>query len=171
MNNDPSDATKPVAWGHPAILLATCFWIGRLRPAPGTWGSAAALPFIAALSLAEVPFFIEVQLWLTLCCIGVPICTIASKQLGGQKDPSSIILDEFAAMPLVLLVVPAQQRTWLIMLLAFLLFRLFDIMKPPPCQQLEKLPNGAGIMADDLAAAGLAAGTLFVITTLMHAYY
>ena len=111
MNNEPSDATKPVAWGHPAILLATCFWIGRLRPAPGTWGSAAALPFIAALSLAEVPFFIEVQLWLTLCCIGVPICTIASKQLGGQKDPSSIILDEFAAMPLVLLVVPAQQRT------------------------------------------------------------
>ncbi|MEC7709699.1 MAG: phosphatidylglycerophosphatase A, partial [Planctomycetota bacterium] len=87
MNNEPSDATKPVAWGHPAILLATCFWIGRLRPAPGTWGSAAALPFIAALSLAEVPFFIEVQLWLTLCCIGVPICTIASKQLGGQKDP------------------------------------------------------------------------------------
>ena len=134
-------------------------WIGLVFIA------IAALPFIAALSLAEVPFFIEVQLWLTLCCIGVPICTIASKQLGGQKDPSSIILDEFAAMPLVLLVVPAQQRTWLIMLLAFLLFRLFDIMKPPPCQQLENLPNGAGIMADDLAAAGLVAGTLFVITT------
>ena len=134
-------------------------------------GSAVALPFIAALSLAEVPFFIEVQLWLTLCCIGVPICTIASRQLGGQKDPSSIILDEFAAMPLVLLVVPSQQRTWLVMLIAFLLFRLFDITKPPPCRQLENFPDGLGIMADDWAAAGLAACTLFVIITLMHAYY
>lgn len=170
MNNEPSDVTKPAAWGHPAVLLATVFWIGRARPAPGTWGSAAALPIITALSFAQFPLFIECVFWLAVCCIGIPICTIASRQLGGQKDPSSIILDEFAAMPLVLLVVPSQQRTWLVMLLAFLLFRLFDITKPPPCRQLENLPDGLGIMADDWAAAGLAACTLFAITTLMHSY-
>ena len=170
MNNEPSDVTKPVTWGHPAVMLATCFWIGRVRPAPGTWGSAAALPVIAALSFAQLPFFTECAFWLTVCCIGIPVCTIASRQLGGQKDPSSIILDEFAAMPLVLLIVPSQQRTWVIMLLGFLLFRLFDITKPPPCRQLENLPEGLGIMADYWAAAGLAACTLFVITTLMHSY-
>jgi phosphatidylglycerophosphatase A len=56
------------------------------------------------------------------------------------------------------------------MLFAFLLFRLFDITKPPPCRQLENLPAGLGIMADDWAAAGLAACTLFVIRALMHSY-
>ena len=170
MNTEPFDATKSTAWGHPTVVLATCFWIGRLRPAPGTWGSAAALPIIAALSFAQIPLFLELLLWVTVCCIAVPVCTIASQQLGGNKDPSSIVLDEFAAMPFVLLVVPPQERTWLIMLLAFLLFRLFDITKPPPCRQFENLPAGLGIMADDWAAAGLAACTLFAIRALMHSY-
>ncbi len=170
MNTEPSDGTKPAAWGHPAVVLATCFWIGRVRPAPGTWGSAAALPIIAALSFAQIPFFLELQLWVTVCCIAIPVCTIATQQLGGKKDPSSIVLDEFSAMPFVLFVVPPQERTWLIMLLAFLLFRLFDVTKPPPCRQLENLPAGLGIMADDWAAAGFAACTLFVIKALLHSY-
>lgn len=170
MNTEPSAATKSAAWGHPTVVLATCFWIGRLRPAPGTWGSAAALPIIAALSFAQIPFFLELLLWVTVCCLAVPVCTIASQRLGGNKDPSSIVLDEFAAMPFVLFVIPPQERIWLTMLLAFLLFRLFDITKPPPCRQFENLPAGLGIMADDWAAAGLAACTLLAIRALMHSY-
>ena len=163
VNHEPPNTGKPPAWSHPAVVLATCFWIGRIRPAPGTWGSAAAIPIIMALTYAKVPFFVELSLWLTVCCIGIPLCTIASSQLGGQKDPSSIVIDEFSAMPLVLLAVHPEQRTWLVVLIAFLLFRLFDITKPPPCRQLENLPHGLGVMADDWAAAGFSACVLFVI--------
>ena len=164
VNHELPDTRKPPAWSHPAVLLATCFWIGRIRPAPGTWGSAAAIPVIVALSYARLPLVLEVSLWVTLCCIGIPLCTIATRQLGGQKDPSSIVIDEFLAMPLVLLVVSPEQRTWPVILIAFLLFRLFDITKPPPCRQLENLPQGLGVMADDWAAAGLSACALFVIS-------
>ena len=114
--------------------------------------------------ICRLPLVLEVSLWVTLCCIGIPLCTIATRQLGGQKDPSSIVIDEFLAMPLVLLVVSPEQRTWPVILIAFLLFRLFDITKPPPCRQLENLPQGLGVMADDWAAAGLSACALFVIS-------
>ena len=109
----------------------------------------------------------EVILWLLLNIVGVPICTVAARQLGGLKDPASIVLDEATAMPLVLLVVPAAGRSWIVIFLAFGLFRLFDITKPPPCRQIERLPAGLGIMADDWAAAGLAAATLAVATRLI----
>ena len=167
VNNNLPTTGKPPAWSHPAVLLATCFWVGRLRPAPGTWGSAAAIPIIVALTYVRVPLFVEVLLWLAVCCIGIPICTIASCQLGGQKDPSSIVIDEFAAMPLVLLAVSSEQRTWFVILIAFLLFRFFDITKPPPCRQLENLPDGLGVMADDWAAAGFAACALFIIVLFL----
>ena len=120
MNHKLPDTRKPPAWSHPAVLLATCFWIGRIRPAPGTWGSAAAIPVIVALSYARLPLVLEVSLLVTVCCIGIPLCTIATRQLGGQKDPSSIVIDEFLAMPLVLLVVSPEQRTWPVILIAFL---------------------------------------------------
>lgn len=123
-------------------------------------GLAAA----AAVSWAEFPLTTELALWLLLNGLGVPVCTVAARQLGGLKDPASIVLDEATAMPLVLLVVPVADRTWLLGLFAFGLFRLFDITKPPPCRQVERLPAGLGIMADDWAAAGLAAATLAVAT-------
>ena len=104
-----------------------------------------------------------------MCCVGVPVRTIASRRLGGQKDPSSIILDEFAAMPLVFLVVPSQERTWLIMLLGFH-FRLFDITNHLLADSLKIFLKVLASSGDDWAAAGLAACTLFAITTLTHSY-
>lgn len=159
-----SSPAAPANWWHPAVLAATCGGIGRLRPAPGTWGAAVGLAAAAVVSWAELPLAAELPLWLLLNGMGVPICTAAARQLGGAKDPGSIVLDEATAMPLVLLVVPVADRTWMIGLLAFGLFRLFDITKPPPCRQIERLPAGLGIMADDWAAAGLAAATLAVAT-------
>jgi phosphatidylglycerophosphatase A len=151
-------------WCHPAVLLATCGGIGRIRPAPGTWGAAVGL-FAAVLTTwlttsAKLPWPAEIGVWLVINLASVPVCTLAARHLGGLKDPSAVVLDEAAAMPLVLLVVPASGRTWLVFVLAFGLFRLFDITKPPPCRQLERLPEGLGIMADDWTAAGMAAGVL-----------
>lgn len=116
------------------------------------------------MTLIGLPWPIECSIWLAINLVSVPVCTLAARQLGGLKDPSAVVLDEAAAMPLVLLAVPTMARTWLVFLLAFALFRLFDITKPPPCRQLERLPEGLGIMADDWTAAGMAAAVLVGIT-------
>lgn len=110
---------------------------------------------------------LELACWLLVNLLAVPLCTLAARQLGGLKDPSAVVLDEAAAMPLVLLVVAPEARTWLTLLAAFGLFRLFDITKLPPCRQLERLPDGLGVMADDWAAAAYAAAVLAVVSPLL----
>jgi phosphatidylglycerophosphatase A len=82
---------------------------------------------------------------------GVPIATASGRALGGKKDNQAIIWDEIVTVPVVFLLVPVTG--WLMALVGFGLHRLFDITKPPPARQLEQLPDGAGVMADDLAAA------------------
>jgi phosphatidylglycerophosphatase A len=86
-----------------------------------------------------------------LNAIGVPLATWAGEALGGEKDNQAIIWDEIASMPIVFLFVPLSH--WWIGLIGFGLHRLFDITKPPPAWQLERLPDGLGVMADDWAAA------------------
>lgn len=161
---ESAPATPPAAaWRHPAVVVATCGWVGRLRPAPGTWGSAAGLVAATCLTASGLPWPVEAGLWLLVNLAGIPLCSLAAKQLGGLKDPGAVVFDEAAAMPLVLLAVPPEARTPLVLLTAFGLFRLFDISKPPPCRQLERLPGGLGIMADDWAAASYAAAGLLVL--------
>jgi len=155
------------SWRQPAVILATCGWIGRLRPAPGTWGSAVGLAAAVAVSACGLGRPLEAGLWLLVNLAGVPLCTRAARGLGGLKDPAAVVLDEAAAMPLVLLVVPPEARTWLVLLVAFGLFRLFDITKLPPCRQLEQLPEGLGVMADDWAAAAYAAVVLAAMLPLL----
>ena len=85
--------------------------------------------------------------------IGIPLCTAAGRALGGKKDNQAIIWDEIVTMPIVFLLVPLTN--WKIALAGFLLHRLFDITKPPPAGQLEQLPDGLGVMADDLDGGDL----------------
>jgi phosphatidylglycerophosphatase A len=82
--------------------------------------------------------------------IGIPIATAAGRELGGKKDNQAIIWDEIATTPIVFLLVPLAN--WKVAALGFLCHRLFDITKPPPARQLEVLPDGLGVMADDCAA-------------------
>ena len=149
------------------MIAASCCWVGRLRPAPGTWGSAVGLAAAVAVSASGLGRPLELACWLLVNLLAVPLCTLAARQLGGLKDPSTVVLDEAAAMPLVLLVVAPEARTWLTLLAAFGLFRLFDITKLPPCRQLERLPDGLGVMADDWAAAAYAAAVLAVVSPLL----
>lgn len=149
------------------MIAASCCWVGRLRPAPGTWGSAVGLAAAVAVSASGLGRPLELAWWLLVNLLAVPLCTLAARQLGGLKDPSAVVLDEAAAMPLVLLVVAPEARTWLTLLAAFGLFRLFDITKLPPCRQLERLPEGFGVMADDWAAAAYAAAVLAVVSPLL----
>jgi phosphatidylglycerophosphatase A len=85
-----------------------------------------------------------------ICAASIPVCTVAARRLG-KKDPGSIVLDEIASMPIAFYLIPITD--WKIAVVGFVLHRLFDVTKPPPARQLERLPAGLGIMADDCAAA------------------
>ena len=146
------------------VQLATLGPLGRLK-APGTWGSAAGLLWWAlVVRLANAKggpheFVFDALVVLMAICV----CGVAAAFLG-KKDPSEVILDEFAAMPLVYLFNPMGDAMHggtkvglLFILLGFLLFRLFDIVKPPPARGWQRFPGGLGILIDDffLSAARL----------------
>jgi phosphatidylglycerophosphatase A len=170
----PATVRESEPWLAPAVLLATCGGVGRLRPAPGTWGSAFGLAVSAGLVAAAgiigggpaVARAVEAAIVVAICLAGVPVCTRAASRLGRGKDPGAIVYDEMAAMALTLLVVPPAHRTPPVVAAAFLLFRLFDVTKPPPARWCERLPAGLGIMADDWAAAAWAAAALAAIRAL-----
>ena len=129
--------------------MATCLFLGRLPLAPGTWGSLAGLgAFFACRNLAPP---IE---W-TLLVAAILVGTWAAHRYAedrGLRDPGEVVVDEFCGMWLAL---AGAEPSLGVALLAFLLFRFLDIAKPPPIRQLERLPGGPGIMADDLMAGGV----------------
>jgi phosphatidylglycerophosphatase A len=134
-----------------ATCLATGFGLGSIAPAPGTFGSAIwGLPF--AWVVGHLPGLAwQIPVVLAAILFGVPLTTVAGRVLGSKKDNQAIIWDEIATIPIVFLLVPLT--TWKVALLGFILHPLFDITKPPPARQLEHLPDGAGVMADDVMAA------------------
>jgi len=134
-----------------ATVIATFFGIGRLRPGPGTWASAATALLWAALAhglnpALRTPFAYGLAILVTL--IGIPAATQVARS-SGSKDPQFVVVDEVAGQLIALIGVPLA---WKSFLAGFILFRAFDIVKPPPVRQLEKLPEGTGIVLDDVAA-------------------
>jgi len=141
-----------------ADFIATLGGLGDASFAPGTWGS------------------------LLTCAIAYPLCTAGPAYLVGlilvggmavwsasdvayrmkSQDPGRIIIDEAVGMGLVLLA--PLPGGWQGPVAAFFLFRLFDVLKPPPLRALEKLPRGWGIVADDVGAAGYAAAVLYLLS-------
>jgi len=113
--------------------------VGAVWGIPLTWGLQHFSPAIQAASIVVI--FLA----------GIPICTRAARYMGGLKDPGSIVLDEIASLPIVFFLI--DMNNWRIAAAGFVLHRLFDITKPPPARQFERLPDGLGIMADDSAAA------------------
>jgi phosphatidylglycerophosphatase A len=149
------------AW---ASLAATFFGIGRLRPGPGTWGSAAAVLLWEAIA-RWIPVTLRTDvlaaLALLVVAVGIPAATRFARA-SGLKDPQSVVIDEVAGQWIALLFAPVAWKT---LLAGFILFRAFDILKPPPVRQLERLPEGTGIVMDDVAA-GLYA--LLVMQLVLH---
>lgn len=93
--------------------------------------------------------------------VGIPAATRVARELG-RKDPGCVVIDEVAGQLITLLAVPVSWKT---LLVGFILFRGFDTTKPPPVRQLERLPEGTGIVVDDIGA-GLYA--LAVMQVLLH---
>jgi len=126
--------------------LATLGFIGYLPFAPGTFGTVVAVIFFALL---KPPLLLHFFLLIVITAVGGVASDRAEKILS-EKDSSHIVIDEFAGYGLSILSLPL---TLPYIIAAFLLFRFFDILKPPPIRWIEKvLPGGAGIMADDLMA-------------------
>ncbi|HSG89050.1 MAG TPA: phosphatidylglycerophosphatase A [Pseudomonadales bacterium] len=138
----------------PVILLATGFGAGLLRPAPGTWGTLVGIPLAWVLSLLTLP--IAAALLASLAILGIGLCGAAGRRLG-VSDHGGIVWDEIVGLCVALLLLPFDAVT---VVLAFLTFRLFDIVKPWPISWADRsLPGGVGVMVDDLIAgvfAGLA---------------
>ena len=158
----PQNPLERVTLRNPIHFLALGFGSGLLHPAPGTWGSLVGVVLGALLLpwLGAKMFFI-----LTALCffLGIWLCERTSHDMG-VHDHGSIVWDEIVAVFLVLLVVPEVSLFWCAV--AFVTFRLFDILKPYPIRYFdEKLTNGFGIMVDDILAAGY---SILVILALAH---
>jgi len=164
-----------VAWLDPSLAVATCGWVGRIPVAPGTFGSLVGLPLSLATGTAATrlagrlghddpvtTILIELALIGSFFLAGIPLCSRAARLLG-SKDPGPVVLDEAVAVPTVLAIVPLAARGPAVLAAAFVLFRVFDILKPPPVHQAEHLPAGLGIMADDQVAAVFAAVCLAAV--------
>jgi phosphatidylglycerophosphatase A len=146
---DPSSAgTRAPLW---ATLVASFCGIGRLRPGPGTWASAVTVAVWAAVAYTLTPPLrtpVAIALALLITLIGIPAATRVARA-SAIKDPQFVVIDEVAGQMIALIAVPLAWKTFLA---GLILFRAFDIVKPPPVRQLEKVPEGAGIVLDDVAA-------------------
>ena len=133
---------------HPAHFFSLGFGSGLAPKAPGTFGTIIGLPLFWLIS--SYGFSIKLTIIATLFVLGIYCCDKTGKALG-VADHGAIVWDEIVAMMLVLVFAPL---TWLGWLVAFCLFRLFDIWKPFPISYFDaKLKNGFGVMFDDLLAA------------------
>lgn len=145
----------------PAKAIATFAGIGLIKPAPGTWGSLAALPLgyvigntFGSLGLAAATGLVF--------ALGAWAAGAYEKQ-SGHHDPGEVVIDEVAGQWIALLPVIYFGLGWPGAALAFALFRLFDIWKPGPIRQLDqRFPGGIGTMIDDVAAGLVAAVLLFI---------
>ena len=152
-----------------AWTLGTFFGAGLLKPGPGTYGSIAALllwyaaahvlhPAPLALALGTAVAAVVVTL------VGIPASTIVARE-SGRKDPGHVVIDEAAGQLIALIF---AKPDWKHAALALVLFRLFDITKPWPIRRLEGLPDGTGIMLDDVAAGLLALIGICILSVWIH---
>ena len=156
---------KKTLW---AWLVGTFFGAGLLKPGPGTYGSiSAVLLWYATAHLlhpSPIPLAIGTAIAAILATlIGIPAATIVARE-SGREDPGHVVIDEVAGQLIALIAIPPD---WRHATISLILFRLFDILKPPPIRQLERLPAGTGIMLDDVAA-GLFA---LAVAQILHLWF
>jgi phosphatidylglycerophosphatase A len=165
-----------------ALAIATC-GVGYLPLAPGTWGSLLAVFFYLILHRVWFPdsgippgvhvssfLLVQFAIILTVTVVGTWAASRTERVLR-IKDPRKVVVDEVAGQLISLLAVPAT--SWLLddvttVLAAFILFRIFDIVKPYPARRLERMHGGVGIMADDLVAGLYAFLGVMLIRVLLN---
>lgn len=149
----------------PAWVFATWFGCGLSPIAPGTAGSLAAILIAWPLSLLG---FGRLQFLILVFALLYPAIRAASivESQAGRKDPQAIVIDEVLGQWLTL--AGAMRFDLITFVLAFALFRLFDVWKPPPIRLIEQIRGGGGIVLDDIMAGGYAALVLFLVGWFNH---
>ncbi len=152
-----------------AVLLATGLGLGRLPVAPATWASAAtALLLLPILPRLGLPAFLALTAAVT--ALAILVCGPAEKTLGHDAHP--IVLDEVAGMMVTMCGVPAfgpaHPPYALALAAGFVLFRVFDIWKPPPVNQAQALPGAFGVVTDDVLAGIYANLVLQLLARVWH---
>ena len=153
------------------VNLATVGPVGRIRKAPGTLGSAVGLVFYTVFFHHATPIGF-IFLAALSAYLSVAICDAAEKRLQ-MRDPGMIVLDEVVAVPLVFFGMGgqtglvAEHGGWPVLLAGFILFRIFDILKPFGISRLQNLPGGLGCTIDDIAAGLAACVTLHLIINFL----
>lgn len=143
---------------NPIHFLAFGFGFGLAARAPGTFGTVAAIPVYLVLSMVSPSFYIGFVLF--FFCLGVWLCGKSAQALGIHDHPG-IVWDEIVGFLIAML---GAATTWQTILAGFILFRLFDILKPWPIRLIDKhMTGGMGIMLDD-ALAGFMAALLLTIS-------
>ena len=150
----PVDNASRTAVNRVALLIATVAGVGYAPVAPGTVASALTVVVLGLVAPPPGPLLLFV---IVVIVVGTWAAHDAERSLGG-KDPGAIVIDEVAGMALSVLTLPLTPR---VLLAGFLLFRVFDIVKPYPANALQRLRGGVGVMLDDLVA-GLYALVLLV---------
>ena len=157
-------------------FIATVFYIGLLRPGPGTWGSLAALPLGWILHAAAGPVALVAAI-IAVFALGLRV-TAAEVSRTGVEDPSEIVIDEVAGQWLAIL--PISVGAWHVgadiltlwpgWIAAFGLFRLFDIRKPGPVGWADRRGDPLGVMLDDVIAGAMAAFGVILLAIIWHGF-
>ena len=157
-DNSTNNPTFKQLLRSPTLMLAFGFGSGLSPKAPGTMGTLAAIPLWWLL--AQLPLASYLMVVLVSAIIGIYICGAAAKTLG-VHDHGGIVWDEFVGFWIAMAALPV---TWTSVILGFVLFRLFDILKPWPISWLDKkVSGGFGIMIDDVIAGLAAAGIIALL--------
>ena len=161
-----TSATEPGSFGQRtrwAWLVGTFFGIGHLPAGPGTWASVTTVLlwwfFSTVVSSGHLVIF-AVMITCAVIAIGIPASTVVARE-SGLKDPGFVVIDEVAGQLIPLIIAPLR---WKYLVVSLILFRCFDILKPPPLRLLERLPEGVGIVLDDVGAGVYA---LLILAVLM----
>jgi phosphatidylglycerophosphatase A len=159
---------------NPKLLLITSLGLGHMRPASGTWGSLPPVVIASAmLYMGMIPVGSALVPWYAAQAALLIIFSLAciwggqeAERAFGRKDPSQAVADETAGQALTIIASPIACLAsypggiyWLA--ISFVLFRIMDIIKPPPARGLQRLPAGWGILIDDLLAALYAAAVMW----------
>ena len=178
MDNTPAPAERYSRLDKLAIAIATFFGVGYIPIIPATWGSAATVAafvvfrevyarIIPATSRTTGDLFsLAVSASVVFFLIGLFLIAVWSATrvvaITGNKDPRIVVIDEVVGQLVTFLFVPFDSGLW-VLAAGFFLFRFFDIWKPFPARQLESLPTGLGVVADDIMAGFYAAASLSFI--------
>ncbi|AOE50654.1 phosphatidylglycerophosphatase A family protein [Kangiella sediminilitoris] len=162
MKQSTQTSLKKSVLTNPLNFLSFGFGSGLLPKAPGTWGTLIAIPVWYLLSALSLPYYLMAAALLSI--VGVGLCHYTAKKLGVHDHPG-IVWDEICGYLVTMIAVPVS---WQWALAGFVLFRVFDILKPWPIKWLDKKVHGGfGIMVDDLLAGGFALAILHIAILLL----